>query len=67
MASKMLLGAIYRQKEINPIHYVHEALNIKIDLLKNDTSEYEILLKYIKSTNENSIDFKTHKIKIFKI
>ena len=32
----MLLGALYRQKEVNPIEYLYEALNIEIEQLTKE-------------------------------
>mmetsp|Transcript_40067 Transcript_40067/g.38592 ORF Transcript_40067/g.38592 Transcript_40067/m.38592 type:complete len:276 (+) Transcript_40067:1981-2808(+) len=63
-ASKILLGAKQRQYEMNPIDYVHQALNLMIEPLDKAGGEYEVINKYIQNTNTNF----RHRIKnIFKI
>ena len=49
-ASKILLGALLRQNEMNPIDYVHQALNLKIEHLDAEGPEYEVIRKYIDNT-----------------
>jgi hypothetical protein len=66
-ASKMLLGALFRQKEMHPIDYLHKALNIDMSFLNPNTNEYAALFKYIENTHQGSINFKTLKINFFKI
>jgi hypothetical protein len=62
-----LIGALYRQYERNPVDYVNEALNVKIDLVKKDSDEHNLMYKYIQNTSGSSINFDTHKVNIFKI
>jgi len=62
-----MLGALYRQTEIHPVDYLHHALNMDINFLEHATPEYEQLIKYVKNTHQNMINFDTHKINIFKI
>lgn len=66
-ASKMLLGALYRQKEMNPIDYLHKGLNMEFEHLSASSDEYLAILQYIKNTCEGSINFETHKVKLFKV
>ncbi len=49
-ASKVLLGALLRQKEMNPIDYVYHAMNLMIDPLEVDSPEYEVIRTYIENT-----------------
>ena len=49
-ASKILLGALLRQKEINPIDYVYNAMNLQIEALDNESPEYEVIRTYIDNT-----------------
>lgn len=51
-ASKMLLGALFRQNEMHPIDYLHKALNIDMSFLQPTTNEYAALLKYIQNTHQ---------------
>ena len=46
-AAKILLGALHKQKEMNPVDYVHEALNIKIESIPEIEPEYEAIRKYV--------------------
>lgn len=49
-ASKVLLGALLRQKEMNPIDYVYNAMNLIIDPLEIESPEYEVIRTYINNT-----------------
>lgn len=49
-ASKVLLGALLRQKEMNPIDYVYHAMNLMIDPLETESPEYEVIRTYIDNT-----------------
>ena len=49
-ASKVLLGALLRQKEMNPIDYVYQALNLNIEALNKEGPEYEVIRNYSDNT-----------------
>ena len=49
-ASKILLGALLRQKEMNPIDYVYNAMNLQIESLDTESPEYEVIRTYIDNT-----------------
>lgn len=49
-ASKVLLGALLKEKEMNPIDYVYQALNLLIEPLDKEGGEYEIINTYINNT-----------------
>jgi len=53
-ASKVLLGALLRQKEMNPIDYVYHAMNMIIDPLEVESPEYEVIKTYIDNTRNDS-------------
>ena len=53
MASKMLLGALQKSNEINPVDYCLKSLNIKIEPLIEHSDEYKLLKHYIYNTWEN--------------
>ena len=63
----MLLGALYRQMEVNPIDYVHDALNVKISMLEAGSPEHSLIHKYVENTSGSSISFSTHKVNIFEV
>ncbi len=42
-ASKILLGALFRQKEQNPADYVYDALNIMIEPMDKEGNEFEVI------------------------
>jgi hypothetical protein len=46
-AVKILLGAQYRLKELNPVDYVLQSMNIQIENLNHYSNEFNLLLKYI--------------------
>ena len=50
MASKMLLGALQKASEINPIDYCYNALNVKLDPLPDHSDEFKLLKHYIYNT-----------------
>ena len=52
-ASKILLGALSKQKEINPVDYVYHALNLQIEPLDPESGEFEVIKGYIDNTREN--------------
>jgi poly [ADP-ribose] polymerase len=66
-ASKLLLGALYRQLEVNPVDYIFQALAVKVEFVSESFKEYEILHQYIKNTSEGTINYNTHNVKVFKI
>lgn len=54
-ASKVLLGALLRQKEMNPIDYVYHAMNLLIDPLETESPEYEVIRTYIDNTRNDQL------------
>ena len=53
----MLLAALYKQEEMNPIDYVYNALNLLIEPLDNESGEYEVIRKYIDNTKVDANNF----------
>ncbi|KAL9986739.1 hypothetical protein ACROYT_G000926 [Oculina patagonica] len=51
-ASKILLGAQHRSKEINPLDYVYKSLGCRVELLDPDSDECQLLLEYIHNSRE---------------
>lgn len=49
-ASKILLGAQARLKELNPLDYVYQAIGCGISLLDEESAEAQYILKYIYSS-----------------
>ena len=52
-AVNILLWAQSKIKEINPLDYVYNFLQTKFTLIKQITSEYEVIIKYIKNSSPN--------------
>ena len=52
---------------MHPVDYIHHALNLCIDYLDPKSPEHEVVETYVKNTSEGSLNFVTHRIKIFKI
>ncbi|ELR12017.1 NAD(+) ADP-ribosyltransferase, partial [Acanthamoeba castellanii str. Neff] len=54
-ASKILLGAHYRAKELNPLDYCYSAMNIRLNDIEKETDEYKTLMTYIKNTEQGAL------------
>ena len=52
---------------MHPVDYLHKCLNMEFAHLSPASSEYLAIHQYIKNTCENSINFDTHKVKLFKV
>lgn len=64
-SSRILLGALYRQKQINPVDYIYESMNSFVQTLQPDTAEYNVIRHYIEETCDN---FKSWgKFNVFKV
>ena len=66
-ASKLLLGALYRQKEINPVDYILQSLASNVEFVSENHKEHDLLHQYIKNTQQGTINYDTHNVRIFKI
>jgi len=66
-ASRILLGALYRQTELHPADYLLQAMGIKIEYILPASEEHNVLEQYVKNTGESQVSWATHKLKIFKI
>lgn len=53
MASKILLGALQKAPEMNPIDYCFSSLNMKVNPLGKDSDEFKLLKRYIYNTYPN--------------
>jgi len=54
IARKLLIAATFKLKDINPLDYCFKALNIKLDLLDEESGEFKTLLGYAKNTSQSS-------------
>ncbi len=50
---KILLGSKYKSPIINPIDYVLSSMNLKINLLNKENSEYDLIINYINNSESN--------------
>jgi Poly(ADP-ribose) polymerase catalytic domain/Poly(ADP-ribose) polymerase, regulatory domain len=66
-ASKVLLGALLRQKEMNPIDYVYHAMNIMIEALDKESPEYEVIRTYIDNTRNVEYNYNRDQYEIANI
>lgn len=64
-ASKILLGALYKQNEQNPTDYVYDALNLMIEALDKESPEFEVVNKYI--ANTRNVDHNSNQFEIANI
>ncbi|XP_029642629.1 poly [ADP-ribose] polymerase tankyrase isoform X2 [Octopus sinensis] len=53
LASRILLGAQQRLKEINPLDYIYKAVGCHIKLMTETEAETQYILKYIYSTDKS--------------
>ena len=52
-ASRILLGALYRQTEVHPVDYLLQAMGIKIEYILPASEEHKVLEQYVKNTGES--------------
>jgi hypothetical protein len=50
----MLLGAVFKHKEMNPVDYIYHALNIIIESVDDHSPEYDVINTYITNTGGGS-------------
>lgn len=63
-----MLGALYKQKIVNPTDYIYDSLQTKISLMQSGTPEFELIKQYMQSTASNNLDFKKcQKFNLFKV
>jgi hypothetical protein len=62
-SSRILLGALYRQYEVNPIDYIYECMAAKIMAMNNKDPETILIRNYCENTAGQDLK----NIRIFKI
>jgi hypothetical protein len=62
-SSRILLGALHRQLEFNPIDYIYQNLNTKIELMERGMPETELIHQFVSSTSDDP----SKKFRVFKI
>jgi len=62
-SSRILLGALYRQYEVNPIDYIYECMAAKIMAMSNKDPETILIRNYCENTAGKDLK----NIKVFKI
>jgi len=48
--TKLLFGATYRIKEINPYDYCFKSLNVKLQELNTDEVDFKLITRYINNS-----------------
>ena len=56
VAERLLLGAMYRKKEINPLDYLYRAMDINIDLVKPSDPEANQIMQYVYNSPNASVE-----------
>jgi len=56
LASKILLGARYRLRDMSPLEYIYKAINMQITTLDKKSNEFLALKEYIENTAESPVD-----------
>ncbi|XP_048584119.1 poly [ADP-ribose] polymerase tankyrase isoform X2 [Nematostella vectensis] len=51
-ASKLLLAAQYRSKDVNPLDYCFRALGTHVEMMDHTSAECQLLLQYIHNSND---------------
>lgn len=65
-SSRVLLGALFRQMQVNPVDYVHDALQTQITPMIKGDAEFELIAAFISNTcNQDVSKFK--QFNLFKI
>ena len=54
LASKLILGALFKQYAINPYDYIANCLSTNINVLEKNSAEYELIIKYMQQTSDNN-------------
>ena len=62
--SRLLLGALYRQMQINPIQYIYEHMGTKIVAMDEQDPELKLIQKLVVNTSQNRV---FTKLKVFKV
>jgi hypothetical protein len=44
--TKLLFGALYRIKEVNPFDYCYNALRTKLKVVEEDSDEFKLIVRY---------------------
>jgi len=52
---------------VHPVDYIHHALNVRVEFMDPKSPEHEVVETYVRNTSEGSINFTTHRVKVFKI
>lgn len=67
-SARVLLGALYRQLQVNPVDYMYDCLQTQVQALNPETPEYNLISKYVENTYSGNTDFKKFKrFNLFKI
>jgi len=56
VSTKIMLGALLRQYEVNPLDYSFNSLNVKMMRLPDDHGEYQLIKKYITASQGSISD-----------
>jgi len=66
IGSKLLLAALHRKEQINPVDYIYKALKITLEPLSETDLEYQKLLQYL-LVNEPKSFLQTYHISILRL
>merc|ERR1712062_936904 len=53
-AKALVLGAMLRRKEVNPMDYVYSCLDSRLQLLTEESAEAQLLLRYLYRSKSSS-------------
>ena len=66
-SSRILLGALYRQYQFNPIQYIYESIGVKIQALEKGDPECDLVRAYVLNTNQVDNSYYAPKVDLKKI
>ena len=67
-ATQLLLAAAEKRSEINPYDYCYRALDCNLQVVNEESTNYEILMRYINNSIVDSTDFNNTVVKsIFEV
>ena len=52
LTNRILLGAHYRKKDVNPMDYVYRSLECQMQLLDENSTEAQLILQHIQNTSK---------------
>ena len=72
-SSRLLLGALYRQYQYNPVNYIYESMGVRIRAMSRGDPECDLIRDYAQNTYDSGSNtwrwnnFNLKKVRVYKI